>query len=1466
MAPFLPGSARKQRAKPVAPVGAAAVAAVLLGVCGLPLAAWSQFNLEPKTENPVFVDESPAVGEGLTRAREHVNSGNPEQAVRTLQKILDEHGDGFVVSASDPDLFEPVRLRVHALLLESPSLMARYREAAAASARQMFDAGRIDDLVRTRLMTPEGLTAALRVARSRVLSGQFDGASLSLLEVINHPDLAAQAAAVAEVASLVARYEPNEGVRKRLGALAGGNGLPEVVALPRMESGGEPSLGRGSRAALPDDLVNQPMGTGVFADASLPINPLSFVGDDAALGQLPLYTRALRCWPALSERAVYFSNGSVVSGFDRVSMRRLWSVNAADALKLPVDEQDRGVSGSYVPAQNTWEEVVQPVVTAGSSMVVAVVGRDFDSTSSTEGAEYLAGFDAQTGAVRYAVALRDLDEQLTDCYARGPLVSDGRVVVVNLLKRQNQRRLLASLLVGVDATTGKRLWTRVVGSAGVLPFYRVSALTDSTVSGAGVVYRYDRLGVIGAYTIAEGRPLWVRRMSSRVVLEMPPPQNPWVVHQPVVTGAGVVVLSPDRDEVIVLDPVTGRVTARRKAAGLHHPDYPPDYVVATATHLAAVGPVQVGTVRLDQIENGTPKFSGRFGAPGKGGIRGRVTVAGDTLIVPTATGLTVINPDEPGKPLRTVGLDAPGSPLVLPEGLLVVDDARVHMYCPWAVAAAHLKEQIAASPADAGPAAELLKLAERASRADEMLPAADSALAALGKGAGGSGALQAEQRASVVSSLLRAVDRSIGVPVEQAGARLDGAGVEGALERAATAAQTPWDKVAVLLTRGSVREHQQRWAEAVEAYQTIVLDGSLGSASAPGAGSGSSAASVAVDRLSRVIKAGGRASYAVFDARFAQAQALLGANAGVEEVEAVAAQYPLAQGVPAMWLRAATLYGAGKTAQGQRAQARALERGVQAAERTGDADAAVVGELNGALARNLIDRGLLSAAADALARAEARFPGVALSFAGSPVSIAELKSTVLRDLAGARRWARVGTPRAGEGIVPQVIEGWVLMEPLIKPAAGSNPPFIVLHKGDERRTQVALFGLKRGQLAGEAAEGAAGALTEIWFSESGSEPWTLVRADSRGALFFVGEQNGGRLARVDAESGKVAWQTEPFGSLFPADPPERFGGPNGPQRASIGGELRMVSEIVIAADERTVCMVERAGRCAAVDADSGQSLWTARLPVTRIADATVSGGQLVAIGEFAQPQTDGKLDRLALFDARAGTQLAVTAAPISGVRYIRTTSRGDLIMGAGGTIVAVSAADLETAKASWTLKGHPAASAWEAWLLDDRLFLLGDDRSLWEVSAVSGAAPTKSIDTQNRLEARTAIAVWQPAGGAGVVAFATGRGMVLIDGKGGMVGTDVINATDGSVLPVVTEGGALLLVPGPARQGSAMFAESTPSGVWNLHRLETTGAQLLSTTPITFSSPPLRMAAIDGRIAVSTANGTVVFDSPAEGR
>ena len=83
--------------------------------------------------NPVYTDDSPVARDTLGRVADFVASGNDSEAVRELQRLLDEHGDRLVGERRDEDLFPSVRDRVHAALLApgpvAPTQVAMLLEA-----------------------------------------------------------------------------------------------------------------------------------------------------------------------------------------------------------------------------------------------------------------------------------------------------------------------------------------------------------------------------------------------------------------------------------------------------------------------------------------------------------------------------------------------------------------------------------------------------------------------------------------------------------------------------------------------------------------------------------------------------------------------------------------------------------------------------------------------------------------------------------------------------------------------------------------------------------------------------------------------------------------------------------------------------------------------------------------------------------------------------------------------------------------------------------------------------------------------------------------------------------------------------------------------------------------------------------------------------------------------------------------
>ena len=134
--PPIPPSARPSVCplRPRALVPALALAALALTASG----AGAQ------NVNPVYVDDSAAAADTLSRAPQLAASGNTPEAARALQRLLEEEPDRVAPQGvADPDLFTSVRLRVHQVLLGDPELLAEYRRLMEARPAELLAAGQV---------------------------------------------------------------------------------------------------------------------------------------------------------------------------------------------------------------------------------------------------------------------------------------------------------------------------------------------------------------------------------------------------------------------------------------------------------------------------------------------------------------------------------------------------------------------------------------------------------------------------------------------------------------------------------------------------------------------------------------------------------------------------------------------------------------------------------------------------------------------------------------------------------------------------------------------------------------------------------------------------------------------------------------------------------------------------------------------------------------------------------------------------------------------------------------------------------------------------------------------------------------------------------------------------------------------------------------------------------------------------
>ncbi len=280
---------------------------------------------------------------------------------------------------------------------------------------------------------------------------------------------------------------------------------------------------------------------------------------------------------------------------------------------------------------------------------------------------------------------------------------------------------------------------------------------------------------------------------------------PWELGLPIVDGASLVMLTPDRNEIVRIDRESGRITSRRAASDFSTPG--PAYLLRVGDTLVGVSTLRISMAPIASFETATIRQE-RLEEPG---VRGRVVVTGDRLLVPTGAGVGLISVSDSESPPETLALSSPGNVLPATSQLLVVDDGWLHAYLLWDEAERVLRQRMTKDPADAGPAVTFAELAYRAGKAGQILGAVDAALAALERGSNGPHSQDNEAaRRRLWESVLGMLNSSQEPDLNFAAGdtqRLADAELVGALiDRLGRIASTADDRATQLLTLGRHRE------------------------------------------------------------------------------------------------------------------------------------------------------------------------------------------------------------------------------------------------------------------------------------------------------------------------------------------------------------------------------------------------------------------------------------------------------------------------------------------------------------------------------------------------------------------------------------------------------------------------------------------------------------------------------------
>lgn len=1375
---------------------------------------------------PVYMDDSPAAEQALGRVGDLARIGNLDEACRVLQQLLIRDADRVLPAPREEDLFISVRTAAHELLLKNPDLLERYRALESARAASMLEADQAAEVERTRLYTRAGLEAVLTIAQRQMESARFGGAWQMLMQAEEHPDRTGTLGrACANMASQILLYMRD--------------------ANPHDAAHRAAIVERWSREADIDPVEPQPVEAPDFVPMHTIYSPMSEVNlagilprpmasvrlgepieEVRALAQEQVHTgqvdgsRLLHAAPTLVGDIVYYNDSQTISALDRFTLTPIWRSVVSSGMRPNVSFTGRA----------GLEDMNQAFHAEGK--IVALTGLSLKGRPSRD--RVLTALDAKTGRVLWSRTTErgETPRDPGEGEFRGPIFVHEGVVVLGILREVTHQRLRSNTLVGYDLYTGERLWTRQLGSVGQQSWAAMPEATDGSIIIDGILYRSDRIGVALAIEVQTGRIRWIRRLP-RHDNGMSNDPGPWISNIPVLHNGSIIAMSPDRQRIVELDRATGEVLRSLQSGRMENPDY-----------LLLMNNLLLGVSRDSIVGRplqtwADPEQSTYALRRVQGGIRGRVLVTGDSIIIPTASGVGRVDATyetASGFSItaqRALDIDAPGIPLVADGQLLVVDDTRAHSYLSWSSAEALLQRRMDDAPTDPLPAITYAELSFRADRPDRILWATDRALRAIERDPLADESVSA--RARLFTSLLDMVEPPPDAPL---GAMLTTEQRDGIIGRLGRIATKPDQQVAALLAAARFDEASDRPERAVERYQQILASPALSRSMARSDGTTLPAEVAATRRLERLIRIEGPRIYSAYDA---EAQRMLddaARNPDALAFEHIARRYPVSRHTPRSWLESAVRH---EDAGDDRAMLFALEAGMRSAEAILDPDHPTRAELAGRLITSLIRLDRLDSAMD---RIEQIAAAPILTVNEQPINLRSITDDLRTRLALQRRRADIG-PQLGR---TWVFERLSIVEPIDRNAASVPTDRILLRNFDGTI----------GMWAIDEQEG----LTRLWNSNIEGD---LLRFDRTGVYLSAGRDrtNARSVARLDIDTGNLIWRTDPLAELFARGGEERLAVAGARPRVDTPIRSGVAHDEVLAVfDRRTLILVERSGRLAGFDLDTGRLLWAHERAPDLVHEAAAGAGILAVIGLRPGNEDSPRLDdgepapfenAMLLFDTRSGEPIAThREAPSQSMRWVRIDDSGLVVAGVRD---AVFAYDPSRRTVIWRSERPTLRDTVGAWFVPGGIVILDLDTNLHLLSRHDGSGTREALDVPGRLpstSSRVEVATLDEEH----FVVATGRNVGVFDLAGAPVGIDATErVVDTGLTPVVAENFVVTLDRAGIAVGQDLRAY--PLQVFQLPSCR-------AASPIIgyeLGAPPRAISALDKRLLISAGGVTIVIES-----
>ncbi len=829
------------------------VSACLIATAQLP---WTNPCMAQQSTMPAIADSPTAQAlfeEALAQAAE-----NPAESARIARRLLDEYGTKVIrIGDASDGLFASVADETERMLLATPSVLTRFREAQSRDAQRMLEElGPLVTAARRRL-TPAGLVATILVAQRALHSDRPAEAVAALSRVSAHPDLlGAEAIACAGIeASARRRLDDASGADialARLEALAA-DARVDMTNAPASEQQTHAQLLAAATAALASARATvvehnamrarSPLLTGTATEVpatswreiwSLDLEETLFqrLFTEMLAQQSPKVferNRNAASWmtvvPTVLGKRVFVHEGQRVRAVDADSRDELWS---RDLGGVGV-ERDVGGVGDL------------SCVAVDEGALVVYEGHAF--TNSRSGAARVWCLDPRTGDKRWSIDL-DAHEgraELAGLFPVGSPLLLPEVIVVSA-RKPTQRLEQVDWLLALDRRDGSVVWSTSIAGAPGIRAVAGRRHAGIVVDGASIV-EATPLGAVASVRAADGAIEWLRRFP--VPLREPRyTAEPWEFGGPVIAAQRIFVIAPDESEVYALSRNNGALLDAKPIGPGTQWESPRYLITAMSTpahaSASASASARANAATADDARVATPMVLGvgsdivafdardlskrlwsfaenskslqppRTGLDNRTGIRGRVSVAGNAVLVPGVDEFTILDLAS-GAIVARIPAQRPANAVMADDRIVAAGDDALRILMPPDRAELILRERLALMPDDPAAALALLDLAQATARPALAIEAARAAAAALARGIGNE-AIRADALERLI--VLASTNPEVGDVAHRIASEL---------------ANTPQLRVRELLARGDFLRTAGRPVEAVECWRALAVNDALAS-------------------------------------------------------------------------------------------------------------------------------------------------------------------------------------------------------------------------------------------------------------------------------------------------------------------------------------------------------------------------------------------------------------------------------------------------------------------------------------------------------------------------------------------------------------------------------------------------------------------------------------------------------------